>query len=51
MKILLVIIFILFLLFVGSMIFALCHIAGEADEAERELWQVRYGDKEEDNEE
>ena len=36
MKALLIIIFILFLLFVGGMIFSLCYIAHEAAEIERE---------------
>ena len=36
MKILLVIIFVLFLLYVGGMMYVLCYVAGEADEMERE---------------
>ena len=38
MKILLVIIFILFLLYVGGMAYVLCYVAGEADEIEKEYW-------------
>ena len=47
MKILLVIIFVLFLLYVGGMMYALCYIAGEAEEADREylerIEKERYG--------
>ena len=46
MKILLVIIFILFLMYVGGMIYALCYIAGEADEADREYWEKKERERE-----
>ena len=51
MKILLVIIFILFLLFVGGMVATLCVIVHEADEADSgfELWKERYGEEKEDD--
>lgn len=38
MKALLIIIFILFVCFVAWMMFALCWIAGEADDLEEEIW-------------
>lgn len=41
MKILIIIIFILFMVFVGTMIYALCYFAGEADDADEEIWE-RY---------
>lgn len=38
MKILLVIIFVLFLLFAGGIAYILCYTAGEADDADEEIW-------------
>lgn len=51
MKILLWIILVLSILYVGAMIYCLCHIAGEADEADSgfELWKERYGEEKEDD--
>ena len=47
MKILIVIIFILFAVFVGSMIYALCYFAGEADDADQEIWERYMKEQEE----
>ena len=38
MKALIIISFVLFACFVGWMMFALCWIAGEADDLEEEIW-------------
>lgn len=46
MKILLWIILILSILYVGAMIYCLCYIAGEADEADREYWEKKERERE-----
>lgn len=47
MKALIIIIFVLFACFVGWMMFALCWISGEADEAEEQIWSKKKGEERE----
>ena len=48
MKILLVIIFVLFLLYVGGMMWIICYIAGEADEVDEKIWE-RFNEQNKSN--
>ena len=46
MKILLIIIGILGFIYVGGMMWIICYIAGEADEADREYWEKKERERE-----